>query len=71
LLYDMMSTGGGIGQAAFTGSFGRAGVAKEKPLKQGLLTSQCETRLSARFGETQRVIGPVAGTAREMMIYVS
>jgi hypothetical protein len=71
LLYDMMGIGSGVGQAAFTYRFGRVGLANEKPSNQGLLRSQCEASLSARFGETQRVSGPVAGVAREMMIYVS
>ena len=45
--------------------------ASEKPAKRGLPMAGCEIKLRARFGETQRMSGPVAGTAREMMIYVS
>jgi hypothetical protein len=71
LLADKLSIADSTGQAAFTGSFGWAGLPKEKPSKQGLLTLRRETKLRARFGETHRVIGPVAGAAREMMIYVS
>jgi hypothetical protein len=66
-----MTKGEGVGQAAFAGNLGRTGVAKEKPLKQRLLILRHGVRLTARFGETQRVSGPVAGIAREMMIYVS